>query len=133
MLPLICYEAIFPQDVLAARPRAGWMLQITNDAWFGSYQGPFQHFAQARLRASSPACRCCGQRIPASRAVIDAHGRVLDRLALDTRGHLDVALPGALPQTLYARTGDGPAALLLVLGLLALLVPSFRRRPWQRH
>ena len=38
-------------DVRAAPRRADWMLQITNDAWFGTLTGPFQHFAQARLRA----------------------------------------------------------------------------------
>ena len=49
-LPLICYEAVFPQD-LRGTGRPDWLLQITNDAWFGTLSGPFQHADQARLRA----------------------------------------------------------------------------------
>ena len=49
-LPLICYEAIFPRN-LRAENRPDWLLQITNDAWFGELSGPYQHLAQARLRA----------------------------------------------------------------------------------
>ncbi|MGC1488188.1 MAG: apolipoprotein N-acyltransferase, partial [Albidovulum sp.] len=51
VLPLICYEAVFPQDLNAATDRADWILQITNDGWFGTQAGPYQHLAQARLRA----------------------------------------------------------------------------------
>ena len=50
VLPLICYEAVFP-DIPRAVARPDWMLQVTNDAWFGTWTGPFQHFQQARLRA----------------------------------------------------------------------------------
>ena len=50
ILPLICYEAIFPQDVAGAPARPDWLLQVTNDAWFGTFAGPQQHLAQARMR-----------------------------------------------------------------------------------
>ena len=51
MLPLICYEIIFPGDVVPAGERPGWLLNVTNDAWFGISSGPYQHFQQARVRA----------------------------------------------------------------------------------
>jgi apolipoprotein N-acyltransferase len=125
VLPLICYEAIFPRDVGAMPIRADWMLQITNDAWFGIRTGPFQHFAQARLRAVEqglPLVRVANTGVT---AVVDAHGRVVEELPFGTMASLNTHVPGALPPTPYSRWGDGPVALLLAgLALLA----SVRRR-----
>ncbi|KAJ55939.1 hypothetical protein ACMU_09240 [Actibacterium mucosum KCTC 23349] len=126
MLPLICYEAIFPQDLRAAPTRPDWVLQITNDAWFGRFSGPYQHLDQARLRAVEmglPVVRVANTGVS---AVIDARGQVTHALALNTAGFLDAPLPAALPETPYARIGDAPAggAFLLLLGLII----AFRRR-----
>jgi apolipoprotein N-acyltransferase len=122
VLPLICYEAIFPRDVNAMPEHADWMLQITNDAWFGVWTGPFQHFAQARLRAVEqglPLIRVANTGIT---AVIDARGRVLDQLPFGTMASLDTQVPGALPPTPYSRWGDMPVFLLLAgLALLAMV------------
>ncbi|NHB75376.1 apolipoprotein N-acyltransferase [Rhodobacter calidifons] len=126
VLPLICYEAIFPREVNAMPERADWMLQATNDAWFGIWTGPFQHFAQARLRAVEqglPLIRVANTGVT---AVIDARGRVVEALPFGTMAALDARVPGALPPTPYSRRGDGPLLLLLAgLGLLAM----FRRWP----
>lgn len=119
-LPLICYEAVFPQDVNSAPKRPGLLLQITNDAWFGINAGPQQHLAQARLRAIE-------QRLPMIRvantgisAMIDPAGGIVDSLPLGRAGFLDVPLPAALPPLLYSRTGDwlAVAALLVAFGTL---------------
>ena len=129
VLPLICYEAIFPRDVNAMPERADWMLQITNDAWFGIRTGPFQHFAQARLRAIEqglPLIRVANTGVT---AVVDAHGRVVTALPFGTMAALDTQVPGALPPTPYARWGDGPLALLLA-GLAAV---AFNRRRHAAH
>lgn len=126
VLPLICYEAIFPQDVRAAPERPDWLLQITNDAWFGTLSGPYQHLAQARLRAVEqglPFVRAANTGVS---AVIDARGKVTAFLPLGQAGYLDASLPPALPATLYARTGDAPVAVLLAL--LGLMVFAFRAR-----
>ncbi|GAB4382506.1 apolipoprotein N-acyltransferase [Albidovulum sp.] len=122
VLPLICYEAIFPQDLNAAEERADWILQITNDGWFGTLAGPYQHLAQARLRAIEqglPLLRAANTGIS---AVIDARGRILQSLPLDSEGVIDTALPPALPPTPYSRTGDIPATMLALAALLSLLV-----------
>ena len=120
VLPLICYEAIFAHDINGAGGRPDWMLQITNDGWFGNIAGPYQHLAQARLRAVE-------QRVPVLRsantgvsAVIDAKGRVLRSLPLNTEGFIDAELPPALAPTVYSRTGDWPALALILAGLLVL-------------
>ncbi|MGC9371525.1 MAG: apolipoprotein N-acyltransferase [Paracoccaceae bacterium] len=127
VLPLICYEAIFPQDLRAAT-RPDWILQVTNDAWFGAFSGPYQHLAQARLRAVEQGLPVLRSANTGVSAVIDAKGRVLDSLPLNTAGHLTVPLPPALPATPYARIGDWPGlALYLLAGLLVVLTLRKRR------
>jgi apolipoprotein N-acyltransferase len=129
ILPLICYEAVFPQDLRAAGGRADWILQITNDGWFGTIAGPYQHLAQARLRAIEqglPLLRAANTGIT---AVIDARGEVRQSLALNIEGVIDTALPPSLPATLYSQTGDIPALAILSVVLAAL----FLRRRRQTH
>src|SRR5690606_4863296 len=100
--PLICYEAIFPGAVLPDGPRPGWLLNVTNDAWFGDTPGPHQHFAQARLRTVEeglPMVRAANNGIS---AVIDPLGRVVRIHKLGTDGVVDAALPQPIPPTIYA-------------------------------
>lgn len=122
VLPLICYEAVFAYFPRAV-DRPAWMLQVTNDAWFGDRSGPFQHLALNRLRSIEtglPLVRVANTGVS---AVVDARGRITASLALNVQGHLDAALPAALPPTPYARFGGWPVAVLWLLGTLFL----FRR------
>ncbi|PTX46764.1 Apolipoprotein N-acyltransferase [Gemmobacter caeni] len=126
-MPLICYEAVFPEEVNAAPERPGWLLQITNDAWFGTLTGPFQHAAQARLRAVEqglPLVRVANTGVT---QMVDARGRVTAELPFGRPGYLDAALPGALPPTPYSRYGMMP--FLLLLGGLALTLARRRAHP----
>jgi apolipoprotein N-acyltransferase len=121
VLPLICYESIFPRHARTT-PRADWILQITNDGWFGELTGPYQHLAQARLRAMEtglPVIRVANTGVS---AVIDARGGVVAYLPLGAQAYLDAAIPGALPQTLYTQWGDVPLWIALVLVLGAVLI-----------
>ncbi len=121
-LPLICYEAVFPQDVHAAPGRPDMLLQITNDAWFGQWSGPYQHLAQARIRAIEqglPVLRAANTGVS---AVIDGAGRLIAALPLGEAGHVDAPLPPPLRVTPYSRTGDLPMlALLMVAAALLVL------------
>ena len=123
-LPLICYEADFPQDVRGAPSRADWILQVTNDAWFGTFSGPFQHAAQSRLRAIEAGLPLIRVGNTGVTEVVDARGRVLAGLPFGTQGHLDAALPGALPLPPYAKWGDLP----LLVWLAGCFGFAFRRR-----
>lgn len=118
-LPLICYEAVFPQFINSAPDRPDFLMQITNDAWFGALSGPYQHLAQARLRAVEqglPMVRVANTGVS---AMIDPLGRVTASLPLGVAGWIDAPLPAPRPATLYARTGEWPM-LAIILGLLLL-------------
>ena len=128
VLPLICYEAIFPQDVRSAPQRPDWILQITNDAWFGSFSGPYQHLAQARLRAVEMALPVVRAANTGVSAVINARGQVVAQLPLNTHGQITVAVPPAGAETFYARFGDIPPVLALVVAWAALLLGAARRK-----
>lgn len=126
-LPLICYEAVFPQDVHRAPLRPAFLLQITNDAWFGQWSGPYQHFAQARIRAIEqglPLLRAANTGVS---AVIDGGGRVVASLPLGVAGFVDAPLPPALPPTLYSRTGDLPVLLWLFFCAAVVLAAVWRK------
>jgi len=124
MLPLICYEAIFPEEIDTTAERPGWMVNLTNDGWFGISTGPYQHLQQARMRAIEqglPLVRAANTGIS---AVIDPAGRVVAELDLGEEGVLDAKLPQALPPTPYARLREWPAAFAVAIaGFIA-----FRRR-----
>lgn len=115
--PLICYEAIFPQHLRNLENRPGWLLQVTNDGWFGKFSGPYQHLDQARLRAIEtglPLIRAANTGVS---AVIDAHGSVRQRLPLGEVGKIDAALPGTLPPTPWLRWGPAPVLLVALFVL----------------
>ena len=119
--PLICYEIIFPGDVTDRKQRPGWLLNLTNDAWFGKSAGPYQHFHQAQVRAVEqglPVVRAANTGIS---AIIDAHGRILGELGLGEEGVVDGVLPAALPPTAFARWGNLAEILTLALAVLCWL------------
>ena len=123
VLPLICYEVIFPEEIsLSDGQRPGVLLNVTNDAWFGMTPGPYQHFAQARLRAIEqgvPLIRSANNGIS---AIIDPYGREIALIQLGERGTADGDLPKALPSTVYAVLSRGPiSSLWLFIGLIGIL------------
>jgi apolipoprotein N-acyltransferase len=120
-LPLICYEVIFPGQAVPSGERAGWLLNLTNDGWFGHSAGPYQHFQQARLRAIEeglPLVRAANTGIS---AVVDPLGRVVNSLPLGTEGVLDARLPRPLRPTLFERVGEGPTVLMIVMAFVLVL------------
>ena len=125
-LPLICYEAVFAHDVNAAPARPNFLIQITNDGWFGKGAGPMQHLAQARMRAIEQGLPLARSANTGVSAMIDPYGRITAALALNTAGYLDAPLPAPLAPTLYSRTGDLPLAVILLLGLICTIFTSRR-------
>ena len=110
---MICYEAIFPAQVVDQSDRPFWLVNITNDAWFGNSSGPRQHLAAARMRAVEeglPLMRAANTGISVG---FDSRGHELGRLPMAEAGLLVLPLPGRRPPTSFSRWG------LVVPGLLA--------------
>lgn len=127
-LPLICYEAIFPGVISRDLPRPAWLLNITNDAWYGDTPGPRQHLLQARMRTVEeglPMVRAANNGIS---AIVDAKGRVVASLPLNERNVIDANLPGALPPTLFTSLGLLPALALVGALFVAGLVGRQRNQ-----
>jgi len=127
-LARICYEVIFPYDwgIYDGPPlsSARWILNVTDDAWFGVTPGPYQHFAQARFRAIElglPLVRAANSGIS---AVTDGRGRLRKMLGLGDQGVLDARLPTPEPMTPARHWGGACALAMLLIGYgLALIAP----------
>ena len=125
--PLICYEAIFGSEIVDPADRPSWLVNITNDAWFGNSAGPRQHLAAARLRTVEeglPLLRAANTGISAA---FDATGRELGRIGLNQTGTLQIAVPANISATLFARTG------LWTPGILALILLAISLFRWDSH
>ncbi len=124
--PLICYEVIFPGAVADPADRPAWLLNVTNDGWFGRSSGPMQHFAMARVRAVEegiPLVRAANTGIS---GVVDPWGRVVAKLGLEHIGIIDTFLPRPAPEpTWYRVIGDGPY--LGVIGVLLIAALAIGR------
>ena len=120
-LPLICYEIIFPGEVVPPGIRPGWIVNVTNDGWFGISTGPYQHFQQARLTAIEeglPLVRAANTGIS---AVIDPLGRIVASLPLGREGVLDAPLPRPISAPFYARFGDAPVTIIVAIALFIVI------------
>lgn len=122
--PLVCYEAIFAGAFVSDGDRPGWILNVTNDGWFGDSPGPWQHLRQARLRAVEeglPVVRAANTGIS---AVIDPYGRFVKRLGVGVRGVIDSGLPEQLAPTPFRRFGNW----ILVSMLIIMAASAFFRK-----
>ena len=121
---LVCYEVIFPGQVVDKKVRPYWLLNVTNDGWYGISAGPYQHFASAQMRSVEeglPLARAANTGIS---GMIDAYGRVVSSLALGEQGVVDVGLPRRTDQpTFYAKYGNAIPLLLCLILLLSAAVP----------
>jgi apolipoprotein N-acyltransferase len=114
--------------VVARGPRPGWIVNVTNDGWFGISTGPYQHLQQARVRAIEeglPLVRAANTGIS---AVVDPLGRIVNSLPLGREGVIDSPLPRSIRAPLYARVGDAPAIIMVAVAFILVV-----RRRFQSH
>jgi apolipoprotein N-acyltransferase len=130
-LPLVCYEIIFPGDVVPRGERPEWLLNLTNDGWFGISTGPYQHLQQARVRAIEeglPLVRAANTGVS---VIIDPLGRVIGSLPLGAEAVLDGPLPRRIDRPLYGRAGD--TLIGVVLGLVGIVIAMKRQSSNRLH
>jgi apolipoprotein N-acyltransferase len=126
-LPLVCYEIIFPDDAVPAGERPGWLLNLTNDGWFGISSGPYQHFQQARVRAIEqglPLVRAANTGIS---AVVDPLGRIVRMLPLGVEGVLDASLPQTIPPPPFLKMRNAPLIVMFGVAIAMILKRRIRR------
>ena len=125
---LVCYEILFPAHVVDKTRRPYWLLNVTNDGWYGVSAGPYQHFAAAVLRAVEeglPVVRAANTGVS---GVIDSFGRVVAFLDVDKRGVLDSGLPRAAEETVYGRFGNAVPLSFCVMLILFSFLPAMVRK-----
>ncbi|MER0238808.1 apolipoprotein N-acyltransferase [Fulvimarina sp. MAC8] len=131
-LPLICYEVIFPSEIKVGEPSPGFILNVTNDAWYGETPGPYQHLRMANVTAVAlglPLVRSANTGIS---VVTDAFGREIGGLGLGATGNLVASLPSDTVTTLYRSYGDriffGLLLAFAAISILARLALRFGKR-----
>jgi len=128
----ICYEIIFPGFTARSQPQDGhpakWILNLSNDSWYGNSTGPRQHINQARYRAIE-------QGLPVVRAtsggisgIIDPYGRQLNQLALDEQGVIDARLPREIVRKIAHKRSPSRKLLLLIILLLIGCTVGLRKK-----
>lgn len=129
-VPLICYEAIFPELSQVSDGRGTLLLNVTNDAWYGNTPGPYQHLRQAQIRAVEtrlPLVRAANSGVS---AVVDAGGRIRGSLELDESGVFDIGLP---PKAEYfwniANRQFNFGLIIVIMVFTAFFTRNGKRRP----
>lgn len=126
--PLICYEVIFPSEVVSKKKRPEWLLNLTNDAWYGMSAGPYQHLSIAQMRAVEeglPLVRATNNGVS---AVINPYGEIIASLPLGEKGVLDSPLPRAGNKTLYATYGNKIPLMFVFILLLCAIIKNRQQK-----
>ncbi|MBQ4472338.1 MAG: apolipoprotein N-acyltransferase [Alphaproteobacteria bacterium] len=123
--PMVCYEAIFPGEVVDEAHRPDWLIHVTNDGWYGMSAGPYHHFAMAQTRAVEEGLPLARSANTGISGVVDAYGRIWDKMDLGKEGVVDVALPKPAPPTIFSRYGN---KLALILAGIFILISMIRKK-----
>lgn len=121
---LVCYEVIFPGRVADKKTRPYWLVNVTNDGWYGISAGPYQHFVSAQMRAVEEGLPLARSANTGISGMIDAYGRVSASIALGTEGFIDAGLPRRTEKpTFYGSYGNFVSLALCFVLLIAAAVP----------
>ena len=110
----ICYESIFSSEIDSNIINSDFIVHLTNDAWFGSFNGPQQHIIQIRARAIEQGLSVLRSANTGISALIDPYGKILKKIPLNIEGYLDVKIPKKIDETLYSKFGSKNWNLFLI-------------------
>lgn len=126
---VICYEIIFPHEISDRKNKPQWIVNTTNDGWYGNSAGPYQHLVTTRLRAVEEGITIVRAANSGISAVISRTGRVINKLNLNQRGILDTRLPKSLNlYTIYGEFGNKIPLILLTFNILLVFFLSHYKR-----
>jgi apolipoprotein N-acyltransferase len=126
----ICYEAVFPNEVRRfVLDGANLLINLSNDGWFGRSSAPAQHLEMARVRAVEFRRWLLRDTNNGYTVSVDPYGRIIARMAVDTRGEVDAPYASRSDMTLYARWGDWLPLICVVISAILLIWAAFRRAP----
>lgn len=126
---LVCYEVIFPGHVADKKTRPYWLVNVTNDGWYGISAGPYQHFASAQMRSVEEGLPLARSANTGISGMIDAYGRVTASLELGKQGYVDAGLPRRTDEpTFYAQYGNKVPLLFCLISLILAAIPYKIRR-----
>ncbi|MDX1917424.1 MAG: apolipoprotein N-acyltransferase, partial [Rickettsiaceae bacterium] len=124
--PLLCYEIIFPEEVLMSNKDADFIMNLTNDGWYGDSSGPYQHFYMSKIRAIEsklPLVRVANNGIS---GVIDSFGRILYKTKINQVVNLDSYLPRKVNgETFYYNNKN---KYLYIYFIVSFLMPLLLRK-----
>ncbi len=126
ILPLICYEVIFPKITKSSKNDHDLIVNITNDAWFGNSRGPYQHLALAKIRAVLDGKYMLRVANTGISSVIDYNGNIVEKINLDKSGIIDKKLVLYKKNTLYTYLGDSFFCTLLLVLVLFLIIINLK-------
>lgn len=127
--PFVCYEIIFPELVSDGTRGADLIINLTNDGWFGDTPGPYQHFRQSQIRAVENGRALIRAANTGISGVVDPYGRVMDALAINVQGALDLSVPLGRPDAITASPQTNGFA---IMALLAAIACGLSARQWLR-
>jgi len=123
--PLVCYEAIFSGEAVEKKHRPQWMINVTNDGWYGRSAGPHHHFAMAQTRAVEEGLPLVRSANTGISGVIDPYGRIWNSLGLEEEGVIDSPLPKAILPTPFSQYGN---TIPLLLAVAFVLISFFKQK-----
>ncbi len=126
VLPLICYEVIFPKITKLSKNNHDLIVNITNDAWFGSSRGPYQHLALAKIRAVLEGKYMVRVANTGISTIIDYNGNIVEKINLNKSGVIDKKLVLYKKNTMYTVLGDSIFYALLLMLILILIKINFK-------
>ena len=126
VLPLICYEVIFPKTTRLLKNNHDLIVNITNDAWFGTSRGPYQHLALAKIRAVIEGKYMIRVANTGISTIIDYNGNIIEKINLGKSGIIDKKLVLYKKNTLYNNLGDSIFCAFLLVLILILIKINFK-------
>jgi len=122
ILPLICYEIIYPAKIKKKNQHPDLVINISEDAWFGKSIGPYQHFSKAIYRSVEEGVFIARSANKGISALINPNGKILKSLNTGESGNIEYKFPYFSQKTLFSKYGNKIFFLIIFLYIFLTLI-----------